>query len=131
MSVRTFMQMSLAVGGALLAGCTTQLTYNNDIVLVNTCGVPLEIESHGSSNFLPPIPAHVIAPGERAYVASYLSYGEDVSPQITCSYWLTVKGPERTRTVTADELRYAVAKVKREKNGRLRSWSIVDGSFCP
>lgn len=131
MSFRSFMKMLLAVGGALMAGCTMQQIYNNDILFVNTCGVPLEIESHGSSNFLPPIPAHVIAPGERDFVASYVSYGEDVSPQITCNYWLTVKGPERTRTVTADELRYAVAKVKREKVGSSRSWSIVDGSFCP
>ncbi|MFP6830768.1 hypothetical protein HU718_000395 [Pseudomonas tensinigenes] len=120
-----------ALTGLLLAGCTTQLVYMNDIYLVNTCGVPLEVQTQHSTNWLPVIEPRVVAPGERISVASYRSYGEDVDEQVSCRYALTVKGPERTRLVSADDMRNALLGVKRERDGLQRSWTLKDGVFCP
>lgn len=124
--------MSLtALAGLLLTGCTTQLVYMNDIYLVNSCGVPLQVQSQNSTNWLPPIEPQMVAPGERVSVASYRSYGEDVDGQVSCRYSLSIKGPERTRLVTADEMRQALHSVKRESDGLQRSWTLKDGVFCP
>ena len=120
-----------ALTGLLLAGCTRQLVYMNDIYLVNTCGVPLEVQTQHSTNWLPVIEPRVVAPGERISVASYRSYGEDVDEQVSCRYALTVKGPERTRLVSADDMRNALLGVKRERDGLQRSWTLKDGVFCP
>ena len=119
------------VAGLLLAGCTTQLVYINDIYLVNTCGVPLEVQPQHSTNWLPSITPRLVAPGERVSVASYKSYGEDIDEQTSGRYSLTIKGSERTRLVSADEMRYALSDAKRERDGLQRSWTLKDGVFCP
>ncbi|PCR98151.1 hypothetical protein CP336_00590 [Pseudomonas fluorescens] len=122
---------SLSAVGLLFGGCTTQLVYINDIYLVNTCGVPLEVQPQHSTNWLPPITPRLVAPGERVSVASYKSYGEDVEEQISGRYSLFVKGPERERLVSADEMRHALLGAKRERDGLQRSWILKDGVFCP
>ncbi|MBK5549020.1 MULTISPECIES: hypothetical protein [unclassified Pseudomonas] len=131
MNLRPFIASVLAVDCLLLAGCTTQLKYINEIDLVNTCGVPLQVEPQNATNWLPPMAARTVAPGERVAVASYLSYGEDVDVQVSCNYSLTVKGSERTRLVSADDMRYALLGVKHERDSSRRSWTLKDGVFCP
>ncbi|VVO90204.1 hypothetical protein [Pseudomonas fluorescens] len=131
MKFRACMKALSAVAGLLLTGCTTQLVYMNDIYLVNTCGVPLEVQSQHSTNWLPPTEPRVVAPGERVSVASYRSYGEDIDEQVSCRYSLTVKGPQRTRLVSADEMRQALLDIKRERDGLQRSWTLKEGVFCP
>ncbi|WPN57827.1 hypothetical protein [Pseudomonas sp. P9_31] len=91
-----------------LAVCTTQMVYFNDIYLVNTCGVPLEVEPHHYTNWLPPIAPRLVAPGEQVSVASYKSFGEDVDQQVSCRYSLTVKGAQRTRLSSASASATAV-----------------------
>ncbi|MFJ2482539.1 hypothetical protein ACIOWE_19905 [Pseudomonas sp. NPDC087598] len=131
MKFRACMTSLAAVAGLLLTGCTTQLVYTNDIYLVNTCGVPLEVQAQHATNWLPPLEPRVVAPGGRVSVASYRSYGEDIDEQISCRYSLTVKGPQRTRLVSADEMRQALLDIKRERDGLRRSWTLKEGVFCP
>ncbi|MGH8330265.1 MAG: hypothetical protein ACRER3_08005 [Pseudomonas fluorescens] len=134
MNLRASMASVLAAGGLLTVGCTTQMRYINEIDLVNTCGVPLQVEALHATNWLPPLEPlepRIVAPGERIAVASYMSFGEDVDVQVSCSYSLTVKGAERTRLVSADDMRYALLGVKRERDGGRRIWTLKDGVFCP
>lgn len=131
MNLRAFMASVFATGCLLMGGCTTQMKYINEIDLVNTCGVPLQVEPKNDSNWLPTRASRIVAPGERVPVASYLSYGEGVDVQVSCSYSLTVKGAERTRLVSADDMRYALLDAKRERDGGRRIWTLKDGVFCP
>lgn len=131
MKLRAPMAFVLAAGGLLMVGCTTQMRYINEIDLVNTCGVPLQVEALHATNWLPPLEPRIVAPGERVAVASYMSFGEDVDVQVSCGYSLTVKGAERTRFVSADDMRYALLGVKRERDGGRRIWTLKDGVFCP
>ncbi|MGF6205448.1 hypothetical protein [Pseudomonas frederiksbergensis] len=131
MNLRSFVAPVLAAGCLLLVGCTTQLTYIYEIDLLNTCGVPLQIESQNASNWLPLMEPRVLAPGKRYAVASYLSYDEDGDIQVDYNFALTVKGSEQTRLFSADDIRYALLGIKRERDGDHRIWTLKDGVFCP
>ncbi|KAA0988542.1 hypothetical protein FQ192_15940 [Pseudomonas sp. ANT_J12] len=131
MSLRSFVASVLAAGYLSLVGCTTQLTYIYEIDLLNTCGVPLQIQSKNASNWLPLMEPRVLAPGKQYAVASYLSYDEDGGIQVDDNFLLTVKGSEKTRLFSADDLRNALPGIKPERDGSRRIWTLKDGVFCP
>ncbi|KAF2389287.1 MULTISPECIES: hypothetical protein [Pseudomonas] len=131
MNLLPFVASVLAVGCLLLAGCTTQLTYIYEVDLLNTCGVPLQIESQNASNWLPLMEPRVLAPGKQYAVASYLSYDEDGDIRVDDNFSLTVKGSEQTRLFSAHDIRNALLGIKHERDGGRRIWTLKDGVFCP
>lgn len=131
MNLLSFVASVLAAGCLLLVGCTTQLKYIYEIDLLNTCGVPLQVESQNASNWLPLMEPRVLAPGKQFAVASYLSYDEDGDIRVDDNFSLTVKGSEQTRLFSADDIRYALLGIKRERDGSRRIWTLKDGVFCP
>ncbi len=108
-----------------------QQVYSNNVFLLNTCGVPLELSVVHDSNYDDKARRLVLNPNQRRTIANYRSFGEDVADQISDQYSLSIKSPTATKTIDAQTLRKAVASTERTKEKAVRSWGITDGSFCP
>jgi hypothetical protein len=108
-----------------------QQVYSNNVFLLNTCGVPLELSVVHDSNYDDKARRLVLDPNQRRTIANYRSFGEDVAGQISDQYSLSIKSPTATKTIDAQTLRKAVASTERTEQKAVRSWVITDGSFCP
>jgi hypothetical protein len=108
-----------------------QQVYSNNVFLLNTCGVPLELSVVHDSNYDDKARRLVLSPNQRRTIANYRSFGEDVAGQISDQYSLSIKSPTATKTIDAQTLRKAVASTERTEQKAVRSWVITDGSFCP
>ncbi|WP_224793260.1 hypothetical protein [Pseudomonas fluorescens] len=108
-----------------------QQVYSNNVFLLNTCGVPLELSVVHDSNYDDKARRLVLNPNQRRTIANYRSFGEDVADQISDQYSLSIKSQTATKTIDAQTLRKAVASTERTKEKAVRSWVITDGSFCP
>jgi len=108
-----------------------QQVYSNNVFLLNTCGVPLELSVVHDSNYDDKARRLVLSPNQRRTIANYRSFGEDVAGQISDLYSLSIKSPTATKTIDAQTLRKAVASTERTEEKAVRSWVITDGAFCP
>lgn len=108
-----------------------QQVYSNNVFLLNTCGVPLELSVVHDSNYDDKARRLVLSPNQRRTIANYRSFGEDVAGQISDLYSLSIKSPTATKTIDAQTLQKAVASTERTEEKAVRSWVITDGSFCP
>ena len=108
-----------------------QQVYSNNVFLLNTCGVPLELSVVHDSNYDDKARRLVLTPNQRRTIANYRSFGEDVAGQISDLYSLSIKSPTATKTIDAQTLQKAVASTERTEEKAVRSWVITDGSFCP
>ncbi|MGY1888631.1 hypothetical protein A1354_08665 [Pseudomonas asplenii] len=108
-----------------------QQVYSNNVFLLNTCGVPLELSVVHDSNYDDKARRLVLNPNQRRTIANYRSFGEDVAGQISDQYSLSIKSPTATKTIDAQTLRKAVASTERTEEKAVRSWVITDGAFCP
>ncbi len=108
-----------------------QQVYSNNVFLLNTCGVPLELCVVHDSNYDDKPRRLALNPDQRRTIANYSSFGEDVAGQISDQYSLSIKSPTATKTIDAQTLRKAVASTERTEEKAVRSWVITDGSFCP
>lgn len=108
-----------------------QQVYSNNVFLLNTCGVPLELSVVHDSNYDDKARRLVLSPNQRRTIANYRSFGEDVASQISDQYSLSIKSPTATKTIDAQTLQKAVASTERTEEKAVRSWVITDGSFCP
>ena len=108
-----------------------QQVYSNNVFLLNTCGVPLELSVVHDSNYDDKARRLVLNPNQRRTIANYRSFGEDVAGQISDQYSLSIKSPTATKTIDAQTLQKAVASTERTEEKAVRSWVITDGSFCP
>lgn len=108
-----------------------QQVYSNNVFLLNTCGVPLELSVVHDSNYDDKARRLVLSPNQRRTIANYRSFGEDVAGQISDQYSLSIKSPTATKTIDAQTLQKAVASTERTEEKAVRSWVITDGSFCP
>ncbi|WP_262410284.1 hypothetical protein [Pseudomonas sp. N40(2020)] len=108
-----------------------QQVYSNNVFLLNTCGVPLELSVVHDSNYDDKARRLVLNPNQRRTIANYRSFGEDVAGQISDQYSLSIKSSTGTKTIDAQTLRKAVASTERTEEKSVRSWVITDGAFCP
>jgi len=108
-----------------------QQVYSNNVFLLNTCGVPLELSVVHDSNYDDKARRLVLSPNQRRTIANYRSFGEDVAGQISDLYSLSIKSPTATKTIDAQTLQKAVVSTERTEEKAVRSWVITDGSFCP
>ncbi len=108
-----------------------QQVYSNNVFLLNTCGVPLELSLVHDSNYDDKARRLVLNPNQRRTIANYRSFGEDVAGQISDQYSLSIKSPTATKTIDAQTLRKAVASTERTEEKAVHSWVITDGAFCP
>lgn len=116
---------------ASLTACAAQRVYRNDVYLLNTCAVPLELTVANDSNYDDQPRSFTLAPNERSSIANYQSFGEEVAGQISDQYSLTLKSPTASKTIDVQALRQAIAGVEKTEEKAVRSWTINDGAFCP
>lgn len=108
-----------------------QQVYSNNVFLLNTCGVPLQLSVVHDSNYDDEPRRLVLNPNQRRTIANYRSFGEDVAGQISDQYSLSIESPTATKTIDAQTLRKTVGSTERTEEKAVRSWVITDGSFCP
>lgn len=114
-----------------LYGCAAQQVYNNHVYIENRCGQLLELKASNSSNMHSLDRNMTVGEGERALVASFASYGEDVFEQIPGNYLLTIKDAAGTRTIDGHELSTRLNGVRKVSEGTQREWTISEASVCP
>ncbi|WP_259699414.1 hypothetical protein [Pseudomonas fluorescens] len=114
-----------------VTACAAQQVYSNNVFLVNTCGVPLELSLSHDSNYSDEPRRISLSPNQRSSIANYQSFGEDVVGQISDQFSLSIKSPAASKTIDAQTLRKAVASTEKTVKKAVRSWVIADGSFCP
>ena len=108
-----------------------QQVYRNDVYLLNTCGVPLELTLANDSNYDDQPRSFTLNPNQRSSIGNYQSFGEDVSGQISDQYSLSIKSPTAMKSIDAQTLRNAVTSIKKTEEKAVRSWTIDTGAFCP
>ncbi|MFI8397757.1 hypothetical protein ACIGEI_24165 [Pseudomonas sp. NPDC078863] len=114
-----------------LTACAAQQVYRNDVYLLNTCGVPLELTLANDSNYDDQPRSFTLNPNQRSSIGNYQSFGEDVSVQISDQYSLSIKSQNGTKSIDAQTLRKAVASIKKTEEKAVRSWTVDTGAFCP
>ncbi|WP_176472337.1 hypothetical protein [Pseudomonas sp. Irchel 3H7] len=114
-----------------LTACAAQQVYRNDVYLLNTCGVPLELTLANDSNYDDQPRSFTLNPNQRSSIGNYQSFGEDVSGQISDQYSLSIKSQNATKSIDAQTLRKAVASIKKTEEKAVRSWTVDTGAFCP
>jgi hypothetical protein len=114
-----------------LTACAAQQVYRNDVYLLNTCAVPLELSLAHDSNYDDQPRSFTLNPHERRSIANYTSAGKDVSGQISDQYSLSIKTAHAVKTIDAQMLRSALTRVEKVEEKAVRSWTIDDPSFCP
>jgi hypothetical protein len=117
--------------GVSFTACAAQQVYRNDVYFLNTCGIPLELSLVHDSNYDDQPRRLTLAPGERRSIANYRSAGKDVSGQISARYSLVIKTASAVKTIDAQTLRTALARVEKVEDNAVRAWTIEDRSFCP
>lgn len=90
---------------------------------------PLEL-SH-DSNYDDQPRRFTLGPGERRSIANYTSAGKDVAGQISGGYSLSIKTTSAVKTIDAQTLRAALARVEKVEDNTVRAWTIENRSFCP
>ncbi|WP_253911862.1 hypothetical protein [Pseudomonas sp. CVAP len=114
-----------------LTACAAQQVYRNDVYLLNTCAVPLELSLVHDSNYDDQPRSFTLSPDERRSIANYTSAGKDVSRQVSDQYSLSIKTARAVKTIDAQTLRSALKRVEKVEEKAVRSWTIDDRSFCP
>ena len=116
---------------APLFGCTAQRVYMNHVFMENRCGQPLDMNMSNSSNMHSRDRSLTVAAGDRALVASFVSYGEDVIEQIPDNYQLTINDAAGSKTIDTAQLKNHLIGVKKVTDRTDRQWTIRETSICP
>lgn len=114
-----------------LPALSAQQVYRNDVYFLNTCGVPLELSLAHDSNYDDQPRRFTLGPGERRSIANYRSAGKGVVRQISDRYSLSINTTGAVKTIDAQMLRAALARVEKVEDRAVRTWTIEDRSFCP
>lgn len=114
-----------------LTACAAQQVYRNDVYLLNTCGVPLELTLANDSNYDDQPRSFTLNQNQRSSIGNYQSFGEDVSGQISDQYSLTIRSQNATKSIDAQTLRNEIASTKKTEEKAVRSWTVDNGALCP
>lgn len=114
-----------------LTSYAAQQVYNNHVYVENRCGQPLELKISNGSNLHSQVRSVKSQAGSRALVASFASYGEDVTKQIPGNYSLTITDTVGTKVIDGAQLKQRLNGVEKISDGTQREWTINDALICP
>ena len=121
----------LIVFALFMAACTSQVSRHDIVYFENTCTEAAEILTENSSNFYTSNSEVLLAPGEKAAIASYMLYTESIFEHISDDYKLSITIHDNNKIINRDNLLDRISTTQPKVKGSNRIWVITDTSLCP
>lgn len=113
-----------------MTACTSQVSRHDIVYFENTCTEAAEILTENSSNFYTSNSEVLLAPGEKAAIASYMLYTESIFENISDDYKLSIAIHDNNKIINRDNLLDRISTTQPKVKGSNRIWVITDRSLC-
>lgn len=123
--------MALIILLISLTACTSQEVYSNHAYISNICNQPLTVKIHNGTNFRSKVIDSEPLQNNSLIVASYKSFGESITKQVSDDYELILETPNTSKKIKGADFRNYLITAKKTTSGHVRSWIIENNSICP